>query len=50
MFVQAPSDPFVGAAMAHSFAVWQLAPSYPTSHDVHVQLPAVPPTTLPLTQ
>ena len=30
--------------------VWQLTPSYPAAHDVHVQLPVVPLTTPPLTQ
>jgi hypothetical protein len=31
-------------------AVWQLVPSYPASHDVHVHSPAVPPTSPPLMQ
>ena len=30
--------------------VWQLTPSYPASHDVHVQLPVDPLTTPPLMQ
>ena len=31
-------------------AVWQLVPSYPSSHDVHVHDPVVPPTLPPLMQ
>ena len=30
--------------------VWQLTPSYPASHDVHMQLPVNPLTTPPLMQ
>ena len=45
-----------GTAMAFggggggALAVWQLSPSYPVSHDVHVHDPVVPPTVPPLIQ
>ena len=34
----------------HGLAVWQPVPSYPSSHDVHVHDPVVPPTVPPLMQ